>query len=232
MNVDDTDEKALLTGWANDAQDDVQEFHTWWFLEHEFSITPVASTRLYAFPTTDLESNTVVLESINIDSVHTVKGDLKFFWPDQQDRANPGWMNAANAAGIGNPEYWSVLRRQVVFDVAPNADWVTGNPSVYFRGYVGLTALSADGDTSGIPAEWHRALVEGAKWRAMQYQDPLGASWKALKDDYDARGRRFGKQSLLEQMVERCRPVRGGPRKVTVPSIFKLPGRRSVNARN
>lgn len=232
MNENDSAEKTLLNSFLNRAQEDVANFAQWWFLEHEFSLTPVASTRIYAFPTSDLEGTSVTLMSLDIKSMHTATGRLYHFDPTQQDRENPGWLNSSLAGSSGSPKYWTTLREQILFDVIPNSSWVSLNNPVYFRGYVAPTALSSNGDTSVIPANWHWVLVEGGLWRALAYQDPTGRAWQAQRDHFMARGRRFGSQSLLEQMVEQCKPVRKRLQRIPAPSIMRLSGRRSVNVRN
>lgn len=226
----DTDEKALLDGWINRAQEDIQNAHSWWFLEYEFALAMVADQRFYAFPSTDIAGATADLESINIKSMQTAKDSLSFFWPSQQDRAQPGWLNTALSGSTGSPETWSVVRERIVFDVAPTSDWVSENSTVWFRGWINLPTLSADGDTSLIPSRWHWAINEGAFWRSLQYQDPTGQAWIHAKAAFDGPQRR--PKSVLETMIDRCRPVRGRLRKTPAPLVFHITGRRSVNVRN
>jgi hypothetical protein len=232
----DIGEKTILNNFINRTLEEIQVFSKWWFLEHEFvlntSQAPVlaAGTREYAFPALDIDGNTADLSEIDRQSMHTKSEHMEYFWPDQQDRAYPGWMDPSNTGSTGSPKYWTTLREQILFDKAPSAAWVAAN-TIYFRGKVNIELMANDTDIpSQIPEQWHWIVVEGALWRALHYQDPMGRAWESQKSHFSARGRRYvmGK-SILEQMVEQSSPVQKRPSKVSAPGPFKITGRRSSN---
>lgn len=237
---DDTGEKTILNNFINRAMEEIQVFSNWWFLEHEFvlntSQAPVltAGTRTYAFPALDINGNTADMAEINRHSMHTKSEAIPYFWPDQQDRAQPGWMDPSNTGATGSPRYWTTVREQIIFDKTPSSDFIAINDTIYFRGSVNIEPMSEDTDVpSQIPEQWHWVIAEGALWRALHYQDPMGSTWERQKQHFSARGRRYVQgKSILEQMVEQSNPIRTTPLRIGAPVVFGITGRRSSNVRS
>jgi hypothetical protein len=220
MQMDNATHVANIKFWLNRGQEDVGAAHSWWFLSHEFEQTLTAADRSYAFPNTDVDSATADLESIDIESMRTSASPLTFVWPSQLDRDDPNWTDSA-LAGTGSPRWWTVVRETIMLSHFPSTTFVTSYPKLYFRGFVRMADLSANTDVSVIPLQYHQVMVQGAKWRAYERQGV--DDWRVARELF---------KDMLNDMIVRCRPVRGRARRIPAAPIFRLSGRRGANVTN
>ena len=220
LQMDNANHVTFLKFWLNRAQEAVGSEHSWWFLQHEFSIALTADDRSYPFPDSDIDSVTADLEGIDQNSMRTKGRSLGFIWPSQADRLSRTWTDQS-VAGTGTPQWFSIVREIIMLDKFPSTGFVTNNPTLYFRGYIRMADLSADEDISVVPKQYHDVLVQGAKWRAYERQGV--DDWRAAQALY---------KDMVRDMITRCRPVRGRGRKVGAPDVFKITGRRSSNVVN
>ena len=207
-------QKEELTSFVNQAQDEVGQYYTWWFLERRFKVTLTAALS-FVFPTADEDSAAVVLDSIDLSSVRVASGPLTFAESSVLDVRNPTWTSDG---ATGTPYLFALIGRKFYLEKTPDATWLTANPYLYFRGWKMFTELSADGEVSEIPANWCRVLLPGTLYMAQKRQGDT--EWPNTRTEF---------YSMLKEMRERCRPGRGQPMKVQAPRIFRLAGRRSVN---
>jgi hypothetical protein len=220
MQLGDAVQEASIQFWVNRSQEDIQSAHSWWFLSHEFEVSLAVSDRDYAFPNTDAAGATADLESIDINSMRTARQSLPFVWPSQLDENDRDWTDSS-LAGTGAPQWWTTVREQIILSRYPSSDFYNSNPKLYFRGFIRPADLSAATDVSVIPTQYHNVLLQGALWRAYQFQGL--DDWVNAKSLYDV---------MLANMIARCRPVRGRVRSIGAPRIFSISGRRGANVRN
>lgn len=220
MQMDNSNHISNLKFWINRAQEDVQGAHSWWFLSYEFELSFVEGQRVYPFPDTDMDATTADLESIDVESMRTKSSPIGFVWPSQLDQNNRSWTDSS-LAGTGSPEWWTTVRERIVFSHFPSATFVTNNPKAYFRGWARMPDLVNDGDISLVPKQFRNVIVQGAKWRAYERQGV---------DDWRTAFQLA--EQMTENMIARCRPVRGGSRKISAPTLFRIRGRRSSNVVN
>ena len=216
-DVNNTAHLTALKEWVNRAQEEVEEDDpTWWFLEDEWEITTVASTRRYDPPTTNIDGATATLSVIDVDSVRVSSRQLDFVYPSILDREDRDWTDASVTAG--SPTKFTTVGKKLALSIPPSSAWQSDNTKIYLRGWKAMPALAAATDLSIIPATWHQTLFLGGLYRAQQAQgDP---DWRMTWDQF--RGK-------LREMEAKCRPSRGELKRIGPPRIFRLSGRRSVN---
>lgn len=220
MDIGNSEHLANLKYWVNRAQDDVYTADPkWWFLKDEYTITPVAGTRRYSYPTSNIDSEAYDLRVIDTDSVRVGQGHLTYVSNDELDQQDWDWVIAANSSGT--PRFFTFVGIKFALSKFPDATWVAANPSIYLRGWSGLADMSDATDESRIPSGWRQILAEGGLWRA--FRERGDADWK------DQRAMFYNK---LEEMKALCKPGHPGPGNVNAPLPFQFSGRRGANVRD
>jgi hypothetical protein len=210
LDLDFADDQTAAKFWLNRAQEEIEAYNPWWFLETEYSIT-LSNTLTYPFPSG--------LSTIDIDSMRTHQVALTHADSSTIDRSDPNWTVDTTRAG---PGLWTIVGTNIKLNTIPSADYITTHENILFRGWKNMTTLTDDGDISDIPSNWHWVITQGALYRA----------WEERGDDSLAGRERAKFMQSMELMVARCRPVRGEHQRVAAPPIFRNRGhggRRGVN---
>lgn len=149
-------------------------FTDWWFLEVELKLTLVAGQRIYSLPTSDIQGNEVTIRSVNKKSFRT-KSIYQLAWwsPEDVEQYDPDWTdqeNTSDPTAIDTATPYAVVQvgDQLALYPTPNADFLTDNPSLYFRGYKQMArpsdaegaTVTYDSEIQDVHSDYHHILDE------------------------------------------------------------------------
>lgn len=187
---------------------DMSRYAQWWFTEVELKIPLQAGVRLYAFPTTDAQGNTIKVSSFDKPSFR-VKSSYQIGWEDNVhdiDQFDPDWTDDE----VGQVQAVGVSAGQLFLYKAPSAEFVASNPYLYARGWRIITRpTDFTDDIADIPDDWQRVLIPGTlMWVYKQARANPQRIQQAREEFY------FD----LAEMKRKCRPAQGFVRDNIPPS--------------
>lgn len=208
------------------AINEASAYAPWWFAQVELRIPLVAGAagRLYSFPTTDQQGETIAIASLNKKTWRTkANSHLEWITPQDASRDDPDWTDAA-AAGTVN--YVGITGSKLFLYKNPSAEYVADNVYLYGHGWRmwKLPADDVDGATPDgclawdaeidCPREWHPALVSGVlKWA---YKQGRSDRWRDEEGLF---------RNGLKEMLARCLPAEGlGVDAIPPADVFGLDG--------
>jgi hypothetical protein len=177
-----TEEDADVGRWAKAGIELVESEDSWSWLYKDFTISLVANTYAYDWPSAmeKFDSNTLRYGGSNTYLAYARNAE-------NIDRyLSPSWRDSSGSQGT--PKYFTDFGRKFWIAQKPSSDFVSSNPTLYLYGYTTDLASVEDSPSSSttllIPYRAANAYVEAALMVGLQQEDD--PDWRTYQQVFDA----------------------------------------------